>query len=154
MRSKIDAARRASRRGVPVVISSARRDDAVQAILRGEDVGTLFLPAGTRLASRKHWIAYTLKPHGAIVVDAGAEKALRGGKSLLPAGVVGVRGDFEPGDAIAIVGASGGEIARGLARYGTRDVAMLAGAKTSEIESRLGHYGGDEIVHRDDLVVM
>jgi glutamate 5-kinase len=154
MRSKLDAARRASRRGVPVVIASARQDDALPAILRGDDLGTLFLPAGTKLASRKHWIAYTLKPHGAIVVDAGAEKALRAGKSLLPAGVIGVRGDFEPSDAIAIVGPSGIEIARGLSRYATRDVARLAGAKTAEIEARLGHYGGDEIVHRDDLVVM
>lgn len=153
MASKVDAARRATRRGVPVVIADARHDGVVARILRGEDVGTLFLPQGAALASRKHWIAFTLKPRGAVLVDGGAAAAVAlHKKSLLPAGVVGVRGDFEPGDAVRIVGPDGREIARGLARYGTRDVARLAGARTSDIEMRIGRYGGDEIVHRDDMV--
>jgi len=153
MGSKIEAARRATRGGVPVVIGDAADAALLRRIFDGEDVGTLFLPAGTPMASRKHWIAFTLKPRGEILVDVGASKALREqGRSLLPAGVVGVRGDFEPGEAVRIVGIDGEELARGLARYGTLDVARLAGAKTSEIEPRLGRYGGDEIVHRDDLV--
>lgn len=154
MASKVEAARRATRRGVPVVIADARRDDMLAAIVGGEDVGTLFLPHGSGMASRKHWIAYTLKSRGDVLVDAGAAQAVRlGQKSLLPAGVVGVRGDFEPGDAIRVIDPTGAEVARGLARYGTRDVARLAGARTAEIEARLGRHGGDEIIHRDDLVV-
>lgn len=155
MASKVDAARRATRRGVPVVIGDARSDETLAAIMKGEDVGTLFLPAGAKLASRKHWIAYTLKPRGAVVVDEGAATAVvKSKRSLLPAGVVGVRGDFEPGDAVRVVTISGDELARGLARYSTRDVARLAGAKSDEIEGRIGRYGGDEVVHRDDMVVL
>lgn len=154
MASKVDAAVRATKRGVPVVIGDARDPDAIARIVGGEDVGTLVLPQGTRLASRKHWIAFTLKPRGAIVIDAGAAKAIATGtRSLLPAGVVGVRGEFEPGDAVAIVSPDGTEIARGLARYSTRDVARLAGARTQDIEARIGWSGGEEIVHKDDLVV-
>jgi glutamate 5-kinase len=154
MASKLQAVRLATRRGVPVVIASASHPGVLGAVTRGEDVGTLFLPRGLQMASRKHWIAFTLRPKGAVVVDEGAGDALsRYQRSLLPAGVVGVRGDFEPGDAIRIVDTSGREIGRGLARYATRDVARLAGAKTSEIEGRIGRFGGEEIVHRDDLVV-
>ena len=155
MTSKISAARSATRHGVPVVVADARDPDVLARVLVGEDVGTLFLPYGARMASRKHWIAFTLKPKGALLADAGAVRAVReGGKSLLPAGVIGVRGEFEPGDAVSIVGPDGREVARGLARYGTRDAARLAGARTTEIEERLGHHGGDELVHRDDMVVL
>jgi len=153
MASKLSAARSATRHGVPVVACDARDDEVLRKVLSGEPVGTLFLPQGARMASRKHWIAYTLKPRGTIVVDDGAASAIVSSKrSLLPAGVVGVRGDFEPGDAVRIVSTNGTEIARGLARYAMRDVARLAGSKTSDIESRIGRYGGDEIVHRDDMV--
>ncbi len=155
MKSKVDAASRAARRGVPVVIADASDEQALTRILGGDEVGTLFLPHGSPLASRKHWIAYTLKPKGAIVVDDGAKRALiERQRSLLPAGVIGVRGDFEPGDAVRIVDSGGQEIARGLARYGTRDVARLAGARSEEIEAKLGRAGDDEIVHRDDLVAI
>ncbi len=154
MGSKIEAARRATKRGIPSIIADARDPEALARIVRGEDVGTLFVPQGAKLASRKHWIAYTLRPRGTLLVDAGAKNALLGGgRSLLPAGVVGVRGDFSPGDAVVLADASGIEIARGLARYGTRDVARLAGVATKEIASVLGYHGGDEIVHRDDLVL-
>jgi glutamate 5-kinase len=154
MASKLDSARLATRRGVPVVIADARDGDVVAKVLAGDDVGTLFLPRGTRMASRKHWIAFTLKPRGTVLIDAGAADAVHTHKrSLLPAGVVGVSGDFEAGDAIRIVGPDGRELARGLARYAMRDVARLAGARTTEIEARIGRYGGEEIVHRDDLVV-
>ncbi|MFW5875380.1 MAG: glutamate 5-kinase [Myxococcota bacterium] len=154
MASKLESARLATRRGVPVVVGDARDGRVIEKIVQGEPVGTLFLPRGTKLASRKHWIAFTLKPRGTILVDAGAASAVHAHKrSLLPAGVVGVSGDFEAGDAVRVVGPDGAELARGLARYAVRDVARLAGAKTTEIEARIGRYGGDEIVHRDDLVV-
>jgi glutamate 5-kinase len=107
------------------------------------------------LASRKHWIAYALKARGAVLVDEGCAQALRERQSsLLPAGVLGVRGEFAQGDPVSIVGPDGREIARGLTRYAMGDVAKLAGAKASEIEARIGHYVGDAVIHRDDLVVL
>jgi glutamate 5-kinase len=155
MGSKMDAAKRATRHGVPVVIGDARDPELLARITRGEDVGTLFLPSGSKLASKKHWIAYTLKPKGAILIDRGAsEVVLRGKASLLPSGVVGVRGDFDVGDPVSIVDPDGKEIARGLARYGLVNVARLVGAKSSEIAARIGHDGGDVVVHKDELVVL
>jgi glutamate 5-kinase len=155
MASKLASARAATRRGVPVVIADARDPEILDRIVRGEDVGTLFLPQGAALASRKHWIGFTLKPRGALIVDEGAARAVGGGdKSLLSRGVVGVRGDFEAGDPVSIVGPDGTELARGLARYDTRDVSRLAGAQSREIEARLGRAGTAEIVHADDLVVL
>jgi glutamate 5-kinase len=154
MASKVEAARRATLRGVPVAIADARDPELLGKLVAGEDVGTLFLPKGAKLASRKHWIAYTLRPKGDVIVDAGAAEALRAGKaSLLPAGVIGVRGELEPGDAVRLVTADGRELGRGLARYGTLDIARLAGAKSDQIEARLGRPGSGVIVHRDDLVV-
>jgi glutamate 5-kinase len=155
MESKLESARRASLRGLPVVIADARDPDVIEQLVSGRDVGTLVLPKGSPLASRKHWIAFTLKPRGAVVVDPGAVRALcERQSSLLPAGVVGVRGDFGVGDAIGIFAGDGREVGRGLSRYSSQDVARLAGVKASEIGARLGHYAGDAIVHRDDLVVL
>jgi glutamate 5-kinase len=153
MRSKVEAARRATRRGIPVIVGPANDPEIIAKCVRGEDVGTLFLPDGSRMASWKHWIAYTPKLRGAVVVDQGAVQALVVEKrSLLPAGVLGIRGEFGAGDPVAIMGPDGAEIARGLARYGSRDAALLAGAQTHEIEARIGRGGGEEIVHRNDLV--
>jgi glutamate 5-kinase len=155
MRSKVGAAKRALARGLPVVIAPAADPEALPRILRGDDVGTLFLPAGAALASRKHWIGYALKVRGAIVVDEGAARALTEGKrSLLPAGVRDVRGEFRAGDAVAIEAPGGRAFARGLARYDAREVRALAGVRSDEIGDRIGRYEGDEIVHRDDLVVL
>ncbi len=155
MESKLEAARRASLRGLPVVMADARDPDVLGRVLGAQDVGTLVLPQGSPLASRKHWIAYTLKTRGVVLVDAGAVRAVRERQSsLLPAGVIGVRGDFSEGDPIGVFSQSGEEVARGLSRYAMGDVARLAGAKASEIETRLGHYAGDAIIHRDDLVVL
>jgi glutamate 5-kinase len=154
MESKLEAARRASLRGLPVAIADARNPHVLTELLSGGDVGTLVLPQGSPLASRKHWIAYTLKPKGSLLVDAGAVRALvERQSSLLPAGVLGVRGDFVAGDAISVLGPEGSEIARGLARYGMHEVARLAGARANEIAARIGHYAGDAVVHRDDLVL-
>ena len=154
MASKLEAARRASHRGIPVVIANAASPNVITAIVEGEDVGTVIVPEHGPLPSRKHWIAFTLRPRGDILLDDGAARAvLLGGRSLLFAGVVGVRGHFAPGDAVVLRDPKGEEIARGLTRYGTEDVAKLAGAASREIEPRLGYHGGDEVVHRDDLVV-
>lgn len=155
MPSKLEAARRATLRGVPVAIADARNAQVLEQLFAGEDVGTLVLPEGETLASRKHWIAYTLKPRGAILVDRGAAAALRGKKGgLLPAGVVGVRGSFGQGEAVSIVDPDGKEFARGLCRYGVQDVARIAGARGDEIEGILGRYAGAAVVHQDDLVLV
>ena len=141
-------------RGVSVVIAAASEPHVVPRVVAGEDLGTLFLPTGSPLASRKHWIGYTLKPKGAVLVDEGAVRALANGRSLLPAGVLGVRGDFSPGEPVSVVGPDGVEIARGLTRYGTLDVARLARSDTADITRRIGHHAGDEVLHRDDIVVL
>lgn len=155
MESKLEAARRATLRGLPVVIADARDPDVLPALLSGADLGTLVLPQGSKLASRKHWIAYTLKPRGSVLVDEGAVRALvERQSSLLPAGVLGVRGDFGQGDPISVLAPDGREIARGLCRYGMQDVARLAGVQASEIAVRIGHYEGDAVIHRDDLVLL
>jgi glutamate 5-kinase len=155
MASKVSAAERALQRGIPVAIAAAAEPAILSRIVAGEDVGTLFLPAGAKLASRKYWIAYTLKMRGTLIVDAGAIRALLEHKrSLLPAGITAIKGRFRAGDAVNIDSAEGSTIARGLVRYDARDVRRLVGARSDEIQTRVGHYDGDEIVHRDDLVVL
>ncbi len=114
---------------------------------------TLFLPGGEPRSARKAWIAGAVNPAGALVVDDGAARALRGGKSLLPAGVVAVEGAFERGDCIVIRTRSGAEAGRGLSAYASTDIRLIAGHKSGEIAAILGYRGRDEIIHRDDLVV-
>lgn len=154
MESKLEAARRASLRGLSVVIADARDPHILSQIVGGESVGTLVTPQGSKLDSRKHWIAYTLKPRGALLVDAGCAEALQERLgSVLPADVVGVRGDFAQGDSVSILGPDGREFARGLTRYAVMDVAKLAGTSVIESDAKLGH-AGDAVVHHDDLVVL
>ena len=148
MASKVEAARKATLAGANVVVADARVPGIVSAIARGDDVGTLFIAAATRLSARRHWIAFTLRPRGAVVLDRGAAEAIaKKGKSLLPVGVVGVRGDFRAGDAVAIFDPDGRELGRGLARLAAPEAAALAGRR-SEV-------GAVEVVlvHRDDLVI-
>ena len=115
---------------------------------------TWFVPASTPVATRKQWIAGTLKPAGAIAVDAGAVRALFGGKSLLPAGVTRAVGRFDRGDTVSILGPDGVEVARGICAYSDGDAARILGRKSADIENVLGFRGRDEIVHRDDLVLL
>ena len=154
IRSKLDAAYKACHSGASVVIARASRTNVITDILAGADVGTL-VPRRTPLRARHHWIAYTLRPRGTVIIDAGAEKALRAGKSsLLPVGVLGVRGEFNAGDAVRLVGISGNEIGRGLTRLGALDVSRAAGKQLAELALA---FGGDAkelmIIHKDDLVL-
>ncbi|MEM8607829.1 MAG: glutamate 5-kinase [Myxococcota bacterium] len=154
MQSKVEAARRATHRGLPVVVGPAASHDFLTSLIDGEDVGTLLLPHGSPLPSRKHWIAFTLKPQGRIVVDDGARKALETrNSSLLPAGIVSVSGSFAVGDSVSIVAENGHEFARGLARYNAAEITQLAGGQSGQIAERIGNHSGDEIVHRDDMVL-
>jgi glutamate 5-kinase len=155
MATKVAAARKAGKNGVATIMVSGKRSGIIVAALQGDEVGTLFMPSGVGLNRRKHWIAYTLKPVGKISVDDGARNALlKGGKSLLPSGVVHVEGRFERGASVRLCGSDGVEFARGLSDYSSAESARLVGCKSSEIETILGYHYGDVIVHRDNLVLL
>jgi glutamate 5-kinase len=155
MATKVAAAKKAGKNGVATIMVSGKRSGIISAAVRGDEVGTLFLPSGIGINRRKHWIAYTLKPSGRIIVDDGARGALlRKGKSLLPSGVVQVEGKFERGACVRLCGLDGVEFARGLSDYSSAESARLAGCKSLEIEKILGYHYGDVIVHRDNLVLL
>ena len=152
MRSKLEAARRATLAGSHVVIAEARAPGIVEAVLRGEDVGTFFAAAPDRLSAKKAWIAFTLRPKGALVLDRGASEAVRSkGKSVLAVGVVGVRGAFRAGDAVVLVDPDGAELGRGLARCAAEDAARVARLGRDERSSF--DRGLDVLVHRDEMAI-
>jgi glutamate 5-kinase len=152
MASKIEAARRATLAGANVVVADARAEGTLDAVLRGDDVGTLFVAARERLTAKKFWIAFTLRPRGDLVVDRGAAEAVGArGKSVLSVGVLGIRGDFRAGDAVRIVGVDGREIARGLARCGASEAAMVAGRQRQDLPESLAELS--LLVHADEIVV-
>jgi glutamate 5-kinase len=153
MRTKLEAARIAVGAGCRMCIATGRVQRPISALLAGGRA-TWFLPSATPGAARKQWIAGTLKPRGVLRIDAGAEQALAGGRSLLPAGVKGVEGGFERGDAVSVVAADGREIARGLTAYPADEAARIAGRRSTDIAEILGYSGRDEIIHRDDLVLL
>jgi glutamate 5-kinase len=154
MSSKIEAARRGMLAGASVVVADAREARTLDAILAGEDVGTLFVPYAQRIQARKHWIAFTLRPRGALLLDPGAVTAVvERGRSVLPVGLLGVRGEFGPGDAVTLVAPDGREIGRGLARVGATEAAAVAGKRSEELSSSRGSEGDLVVVHRDDLVL-
>ncbi len=155
MRSKIMAAKKVGAIGIPMAIVNGRKNGALLALFEGRDIGTLFLPRPERQDSRKHWIAYTVCSSGRVVVDNGARDALmKKGKSLLPGGVVKVEGTFKIGDCVSCSDLEGNEFARGLAKYSSMDLDRIKGLKTSQIASVLGHKDYDEVIHRDDLVIL
>lgn len=154
MANKLAAAETARRAGAMVVIASALSDDSVLGALSGQDVGTCFPPVQSVLRARHHWIAYTLHVRGTLLVDDGAARALRQDKrSLLPIGVLGLRGEFRRGDAVCIVGPDGKELGRGLCRLSTLEVARAAGRKGVELGNALGGDAEAVVIHRDDLVL-
>lgn len=155
MVSKVSAAKNASLYGIPTIIANGKVKGIITKVFGGEEVGTVFLPRVTKLSSRKHWIAFNLRPKGTLVVDEGARKAIaERGKSLLASGVVEVVGHFSFGDAVRCVDAQGVEFARGLVNYRSEELSKLKGAHSRDIEKILGYKYYDEIIHRDDLVVV
>jgi glutamate 5-kinase len=141
--------------GVPTVVVQGRRAGVLAAALAGDDLGTLFVPSADRLTSRKQWIAYGARPAGALVVDAGAHRALVAqGRSLLPKGIVEVRGGFALGDLVSLVGPEGREFARGLTSYGADELRRIQGRHSADILATLGYKYVDEAIHRDDLVIL
>jgi glutamate 5-kinase len=155
MSSKVQAARSAARHGVSTAVVPGRRPGVLSDTLAGADLGTLFLPSAARMSSRKHWIAYGARPAGRVIVDDGAHRAVATmGKSLLPAGIVEVEGSFDLGDIVSLTTRQGTEFARGLAGYGASDLRRLRGLQSGDIEATLGFKYLDEVVHRDDLVLL
>ncbi|MDR1854801.1 MAG: glutamate 5-kinase [Azoarcus sp.] len=153
MLTKVLAARRAARSGAHTCIASGREPDVLTRLVDGVAVGTLLLANATPMAARKQWLADHLQLAGAVLIDAGAIKALDAGKSLLPVGVREARGDFRRGEAVACLNEAGEEIARGLVNYGASECRRILGKPSAEIEAILGYVDTPELIHRDNLVV-
>jgi glutamate 5-kinase len=157
MITKLEAARKAAASGAATVIANGNQIGALVRIAAGDSIGTLFLagPREERMGSRKHWLAFTARPRGDLVVDDGAVAALREqGRSLLPAGVTDVRGNFGIGDPVRCVDAQGNEVARGLAAYSAKEIARIKQLSTRQIASVLGYSNGNEVIHRDDMGIV
>ncbi len=153
MRTKLVAARIATQAGCAMAIALGHRPHPLQALAEGARC-SWFLPAPEGRSARKRWIAGTLAPLGVMVVDEGAARALTAGRSLLPAGVRSVEGEFNLGDPVAVRDGAGRELARGLAAYAACDARKIAGHRSDEIEALLGWSAGDELIHRDDLALL
>lgn len=154
MARKIEAARRATDCGIRVVIADGNAPGILRRVLAAEEVGTCLL-ARPRMPSRKAWLAVHAHPRGTLVVDDGARRALlqEDGSSLLPSGIIEVRGQFAAGDLVTVQDVGGNEIARGLANYSAAETEAIKGRHSSQIASVLGRPGVEEVVHRDDMVV-
>lgn len=154
MRTKIAAARIARSFGCATLIASGQVEHPLRRLASGDGRATVIAAAGSPSSAYKQWIAGTLEPAGALVVDDGAARALAEGRSLLPAGVREVQGSFEKGACLRVLDLGGRELARGLGAYGAADAEAIRGARKGEAAERLGYRGPDELIHRDDLVLM
>ncbi|KFB69918.1 glutamate 5-kinase [Candidatus Accumulibacter vicinus] len=153
MITKVIAAKRAARSGAHTVIASGRETDVIVRLARGEPLGTLLVSETPPLTARKQWLADHLQLNGKLILDGGAIRALRDGKSLLPIGVLTVQGEFERGAAVACVSSEGIEVARGLVNYGSSDGRRIARRASQDIEDILGYIDEPEIIHRDNLIL-
>ncbi len=153
MATKIAAAKIATTAGCAMAIAAGAPLHPVRRLEEGAEC-SWFLPAQNPENARKQWIAGSLRPSGSVTIDAGALQALRSGKSLLPAGIVAVSGRFARGDTVSVLDRDGVEIARGMIAYSDRDAARIIGKRSADIEALLGFRGRDEMIHRDDLVMM
>jgi len=154
MATKIKAAKRATLCGAGTAIINGRTPHNLCFLFDGHELGTYFLPARDPIAARKHWIAFTKKPRGKLLLDEGARTAIiDGGKSLLPSGIRQIEGEFDRGDAVRLCTLDGREFAKGVTNYSALELQRIMGRKTREIETILGYKYGDEVVHRDNLVI-
>ncbi|WP_319761953.1 glutamate 5-kinase [Maridesulfovibrio sp.] len=154
MFSKMRAANRAAQLGVPTLILSGKDRMIIERVFNGEECGTWIVPDEKSVSRRKYWLAYHCDPAGDLVIDAGAEKALlAGGKSLLPAGISEVKGDFKAGELVRVIGQNGKSLAVGLASYSAEDIQKIKGCKSCEIESILDKCPYPEAIHRDNLLL-
>ena len=155
MRSKIEGARKAVESGIPTIIINGKIPGLISKVLEGYKAGTFFSPCRLPISRRKHWILHTLPVRGRLIIDDGATEAiLEKGKSLLPAGIIHVSGNFDAGDAVICMDKNGREIAKGLVNYTSREIDRIKGRKTGEIISILGFKDYDEVIHRDNMVIL
>ncbi|MBL8999528.1 MAG: glutamate 5-kinase [Phycisphaerae bacterium] len=155
METKIAAAEIAGRAGIPMVIAGGRVDRVISRVLSGEEVGTWFPPLGVRQSARKRWLGMAARPRGTILVDQGAEKAVASrGASILPGGITDVRGEFAGGSTVDIATESGGVFARGITAYSSTEVRRIMGRPSAKIALVLGFSHSEEVIHRNDLVVI
>ncbi|MCM8765507.1 MAG: glutamate 5-kinase, partial [Candidatus Omnitrophica bacterium] len=156
MYSKLEAVKICFRAGIPCILANGNRPGIWEKIIKGEEIGTLFLPSKKKLTSRKQWMLFNLKPKGKIYIDRGAREAiLNKGKSLLSVGIVKIEGDFSEADLVSVFDTEGKkEIAQGISHYSAEELNKIKGLKTSEIEKVLGYKYYDEVIHRDNLVLL
>ena len=155
MATKLEAAKLVTTSGIPMVMCHSKADNAVLRAVRGESIGTFFKPASSKLEARKRWMLSGISQRGQIVVDTGAAGALvRDHRSLLPAGIQYVEGEFSRGEAIYVVDSNGVKIACGIANYAARDIGKIQGMNSELIEETLGYHYGQEVVHRNNLVLL
>ncbi len=155
MATKIEAARYVNAAGIECVIANGKKKDIILKALEGESIGTTFKSEKAKFIAKKRWIAFSSKPKGMLGIDSGAQDALlTKHKSLLASGIISVDGDFIAGDMVSIQNKEGREIARGLANYTAKEVAKIKGQKTSKFKNILGYQGRDEVVHKDNLVIL
>ena len=156
MATKIEAARAATKAGIDCIIANGRAKDVLSRIvIGGEPVGTVFESGRKAFVAKKRWIAFSSKPKGSIRVDDGARKALsEKDRSLLASGIISAEGTFASGDAVSIAGEDGEEFARGLSNYSSGEISKIKGLKTSGYKGALGYKGRDEVVHKDNLVIL
>ncbi|MCW5765685.1 MAG: glutamate 5-kinase [Phycisphaeraceae bacterium] len=155
MATKVESAAMCAAWGIPTVIAGGAVDDVITRVVAGERIGTLFVPSARRTPSRKRWLAGAARSRGTITIDEGAARALAGrNASLLASGVIGVRGEFERHDPVDIAGRDGTVIARGAPGYSAAEVRAIAGQRTDRIAAILGYAYADEVVHRNDLVLL
>ncbi len=154
MFTKLKGAKVCMAAGIPTVIANSQERNVLSRILAGEQLGTLFIPREEKMQARKKWIAFGTVLHGAVTIDNGAANALlKRGKSLLASGITNVEGDFGRGTVVAVLGADGQEIARGMSNYGADEIRKIAGRRSSDIEKILGEKDYDEVIHRNNLWV-
>ncbi|MCS5666215.1 MAG: glutamate 5-kinase [Dehalococcoidia bacterium] len=155
MATKLEAAKLVTTSGIPMVMCHSRTEDAVVRASKGEGVGTFFRPADSKMEARKRWMLSGISQRGKIVVDRGAVGALlKDHRSLLPAGIQSVEGEFSRGESIYVVDTKGARIACGIANYGASDIGKIQGLRSDRIEETLGYHYGQEVVHRNNLVLL
>lgn len=155
MLSKILAAKKVTSSGIPMITARGNLSDVLLRLFDGERLGTYFIPRQEKMSSRKCWIAHTLKPRGNLILDWGAARAVRdNGKSLLPSGILDVEGTFSQGEAVSLKDPDNRTLGTGLVNYPAEEIRLIKGLKTSQIESCLGNKHYDEVVHRDNLVIL
>ena len=156
MLTKLQAAKNAMSAGIALVIANGENLEVLRQIMEGEPVGTLFVPRENHLRFRNQWLAFGSKISGKLIVDDGLAKALRqkGSCSILPVGIARVEGNFDSGDTVSVLDQEGHELARGMTNYSAEDLDLIKGCKTSQIEEKIGYKHYDEVIHRDNLVVL